>query len=200
MEPKVVRRQARGERRMAELQDAAAAVFAEVGYEAATTNAIAARAGVSPGTLYQFYGNKEAIAQALADRYLEQLRSAHGALTPELAHLPLDELIDRMAGPMVAVNVANPGFKALFGRSDMPEQLAAPTRAVHAAVFGRIDAVLAARRPDLPAADRARTAQVTMRLFGGLIPMIVSAEEGERPALVQELKKVLRGYLGPIVG
>ena len=50
MEPKVVRRQARGERRMAELQDAAAAVFAEVGYEAATTNAIAARAGVSPGT------------------------------------------------------------------------------------------------------------------------------------------------------
>lgn len=200
MEPKVVRRQARGERRMAELQDAAAAVFAEVGYEAATTNAIAARAGVSPGTLYQFYGNKEAIAQALADRYLEQLRSAHGSLTPELAHLPLDELIDRMTGPMIAVNVANPGFKALFGRPDMPERLAAPTRAVHGAVFGRIDAVFAARRPDLPADDRARTARVTAQLFGGLIPMIVSAEEGERPALVEELKKVLRGYLGPILG
>ena len=71
---------------------------------------------------------------------------------------------------------------------------------MHAAVFGRIDAVLAARRPDLPAADRARTAQVTMRLFGGLVPMIVSADEDERPALVAELKKVLIGYLGPIVG
>ncbi|OKI37536.1 hypothetical protein A6A25_18350 [Saccharothrix sp. CB00851] len=105
-----------------------------------------------------------------------------------------------MAGPMIEVNLANPGFKALFGRSDMPEQLAAPTRAVHAAVFGRIDAVLAARRPDLPDADRARTAQVTMRLFGGLIPMIVSADEDERPALAAELKKVLLGYLGPIVG
>ncbi|NUS64759.1 MAG: TetR family transcriptional regulator [Saccharothrix sp.] len=185
---------------MAELQDAAAAVFAEVGYEAATTNAIAARAGVSPGTLYQFYGNKEAIAQALADRYLEQLRTAHGALTTEHAHLPLDELIDRMAGPMVEVNVANPGFKALFGRADMPERLAAPTRAVHAALSGRVDAVLAARRPELPDADRARTVQVTMSLFGGLLPMIVSADEGERPALVAELKKVLRGYLGPIVG
>jgi AcrR family transcriptional regulator len=200
VEPKVVRRQARGERRMAELQDAAAAVFAEVGYEAATTNAIAARAGVSPGTLYQFYGNKEAIAQALADRYLEQLRSAHGALTTEHAHLPLDELIDRMAGPMVEVNVANPGFKALFGRADMPERLAAPTRAVQAALFGRIDAVFAARRPELPDADRVRTTQVTMRLFGGLLPMIVGADEGERPALVAELKKVLRGYLGPILG
>ncbi|NUT50370.1 MAG: TetR family transcriptional regulator [Saccharothrix sp.] len=185
---------------MAELQDAAAAVFAEVGYEAATTNAIAARAGVSPGTLYQFYGNKEAIAQALADRYLEQLRAAHGTLTPELAHLPLDELIDRMAEPMVAVNVANPGFKALFGRADLPERLTVPTRAVHAAVFGRIDAVLAARRPELPAEDRGRAARVTMALFGGLIPMIVAADEVERTVLVAELKKVLRGYLGPIVG
>ncbi|MEJ2856699.1 MULTISPECIES: TetR/AcrR family transcriptional regulator [unclassified Saccharothrix] len=195
-----VRRQARGERRMAELQDAAAAVFAEVGYEAATTNAIAARAGVSPGTLYQFYANKEAIAQALADRYLEQLREAHGSLTPEHADLPLDDLIDRMADPMVAVNVANPGFKALFGRPDMPEKLAIPTRNVHAAVFGRLDAVFAARCPDLDAVQRGRTVMVTMQLFGGLIPMIVAAAPDDRPALVVELKKVLRGYLAPMLG
>ncbi|NUT97995.1 MAG: TetR family transcriptional regulator [Saccharothrix sp.] len=184
---------------MAELQDAAAAVFAEVGYEAATTNAIAARAGVSPGTLYQFYGNKEAIAQALADRYLEALREAHGSLTPEHADLPLDELIDRMADPMVAVNVANPGFKALFARPDMPEKLAIPTRNVHAAVFGRLDAVFAARRPDLDPVLRGRTVMVTMQLFGGLIPMIVAAAPEERPALVVELKKVLRGYLAPVL-
>lgn len=41
---------------------------------------------------------------------------------------------------------------------------------------------------------------MTVRLFGGLIPMIVSADEDERPALVEEPKKVLRGYLGPILG
>ncbi|XVV06834.1 TetR/AcrR family transcriptional regulator [Actinosynnema sp. CA-248983] len=193
-----VRRQARGERRMAELQDAAAAVFAEVGYEAATTNAIAARAGVSPGTLYQFYGNKEAIAQALADRYLTQLREAHGALTPDHAGLPLDELIDRMADPMVAVNVANPGFKALFGRPDMPVTI--PTRTIHTAVHDRLNAIFAARCPELDPVRRGRTAMVTMQLFGGLIPMIVAATAEERPALVVELKKVLRGYLEPVLG
>ena len=42
--PRPRRRQARGERRIALLLDTAAEVFAEVGYEAATTNAIAARA------------------------------------------------------------------------------------------------------------------------------------------------------------
>jgi hypothetical protein len=41
---------------------------------------------------------------------------------------------------------------------------------------------------------------VTMQLFGGLIPMIVAAAPDERPALVVELKKVLRGYLAPMLG
>jgi AcrR family transcriptional regulator len=60
------RRQARGQRRIDQLLDVAARVFAEVGFEAATTNGIAARAGVSPGSLYQFFPNKDAMAEALA--------------------------------------------------------------------------------------------------------------------------------------
>ncbi|WP_256967154.1 helix-turn-helix domain-containing protein, partial [Streptomyces caniscabiei] len=47
------RRQARGERRIAQLLEAAASVFTSTGYAAASTNAIAREAGVSPGTLYQ---------------------------------------------------------------------------------------------------------------------------------------------------
>lgn len=62
------RRQARGERRIAQLLDAAASVFCTSGYTAASTNAIAREAGVSPGTLYQFFPNKEAIAVELGGR------------------------------------------------------------------------------------------------------------------------------------
>ena len=53
------RRQARGERRIAQLLDAAADVIGDVGLADATTNAIAQRAGASPGSLYQFFMNKE---------------------------------------------------------------------------------------------------------------------------------------------
>ena len=63
------KRNVRGERRVASLLDAAARVFGELGYHAATTNAIAAEAKVSPATLYQFFPNKEAIADALVTRY-----------------------------------------------------------------------------------------------------------------------------------
>src|SRR5258707_6338446 len=104
------RRQARGQQRIELILDIAAQVFAEVGFEAATTNAIAARAGMSPGSLYQFFPNKDAIAEALAARFGDRLRSTQAAaFAPDLAALPLDEMIDRVVDPLVAFYVAHPG-------------------------------------------------------------------------------------------
>src|SRR5580765_2363414 len=71
------RRQERGRQRMESLLRAAEEVFAEVGFERATTNLIAARASVSPGTLYQFYPNKETMAESLATQYAERLQALH---------------------------------------------------------------------------------------------------------------------------
>src|SRR5918996_4966718 len=113
------KRQERGKKRIEQILDAAAAVFAESGYEGATTNAIAAHAGMSPGSLYQFFPNKEAIAEALASRYAEEMEAAHSvALNPGLAKLPLDEMIDRIVDPMIELSLANPGAKALLTGSD----------------------------------------------------------------------------------
>ena len=49
---------------------AAAQVFEAHGYAAGTTNRIAERAGVSIGTLYQYFPSKEAIAVALLERHI----------------------------------------------------------------------------------------------------------------------------------
>ncbi len=197
------RRQARGERRMAQILDAAARVFARIGYEKATTNAIAAEAGISPGSLYQFFPNKEAIAQGLADRFVTDLAAAHRAAfeSTDLVAVDLDVLIDRVVDPIVAFNVANPGFKALFARPDMPAGLARAAQPIQAALLGRVEAVLAARAPALSAAERTRSARVLIQIFQAMTPLITAAPtDVERAAEVRELKKVLRGYLAPIVG
>jgi len=192
------KRQARGERRMAQLLDAAAKVFAENGYAKATTNAVAASAGVSPGTLYQFFGNKEALAAGLAERYRAALAAAHEqAFDTGYASLPLPELVDRMVDPMIAVNVANPGFKALFTATDMPAHVAAPARELHAAVAAQISAVLATRLPNLPADDVHRTAVVATQIFGALLNTILVAEN-DRDRWTAELKRALIGYLAPL--
>jgi AcrR family transcriptional regulator len=195
------RRQARGERRMAEILDAAALVFAEVGYEAATTNAIAARAGISPGSLYQFFPNKEAIAEALAERFVAQMREAYASAfdMSDVAGLSLDELLDRTIDPIVAFNVANPGFKVLFAGTDMPARLAASVQPIQEAVVGRVEAIIAAWAPTLSRVEQARYAQVSVQIVKAMVPLIVAARGRERSAVIAELKKVLRGYLAPAV-
>jgi AcrR family transcriptional regulator len=176
-------------------------VFADVGFEAATTNAIAARAGMSPGSLYQFFPNKDAIAEALAARFAERLQATReDAFAPELAMLPLDEMIDRVVDPLVSFYLAHPGFLALFAGSDVSPRLAAVTHDFHEGVIARAEGILAARAPRLPRARRRRVARVSVQIVRTLLPLIASAEPTERSAMVRELKAVQRGYLAPIVG
>jgi AcrR family transcriptional regulator len=184
---------------MEQLTDAAAVVFAEVGYAKATTNAIAKQAGVSPGTLYQFFANKEALAEALAERYRAELKAAHEkAFDLGMASLPLPDLVDRMIRPMVEVNLANPGFKALFSSGDLPDRLTAPTRALQQAVTGRVAQVLAARTPGLPAEQRDTAAVVATQIFAALLGTIVSVPASDRERWIAELNRALVGYLGPL--
>jgi AcrR family transcriptional regulator len=180
--------------------DAAAEVFAEVGYEKATTNLIAARAGMSPGSLYQFFRNKEAIAEALAGRYATQLAASHAAafLRPGAASVPLGNLIGQVIDPMIAFHVANPAARILLQSADLSPALAARTWQLHEAALRRAEGLVAARAPGLPPDERARVASVTFQVFKGMLPAILAAGPDERDALVCELKTVLLRYLEPI--
>jgi AcrR family transcriptional regulator len=68
--------QERSAARVQRMLDAAAALLDEVGYEATTTSAIAARAGVSVGSLYQFFPDRRAVLQALALRSFSRFSAA----------------------------------------------------------------------------------------------------------------------------
>ncbi|MFD1532384.1 TetR/AcrR family transcriptional regulator [Pseudonocardia aurantiaca] len=194
-----VRRQARGERRIVQILDAALDLFAEVGYEAASTNRIAAKAGISPGSLYQFFANKEAIAEALSARLAEAMRAAYAPAFDDnaIATLPIDEMLDRVLDPLVEFNVRHPGTKALVGGPDMPPQLAAATQPLQDALNARVVAMVGLRLPDLSAAERDRAAFVILQIVRAMMPSILAAGGAERAALTAELKKALRGYLEP---
>jgi AcrR family transcriptional regulator len=195
-----VKRQARGRQRIADILDAALALFAEHGYERTSTNAIAARAGMSPGSLYQFFPNKEAIAEALATRVAEQMRAAHTAAfdLTGVTDLTLAQLIDQIVDPLISFNVANPGAKVLLATADMPPGLQAATRPLHEAVVGRVAGILQARVPALTTADGNLTATVAVRIVAAMMPPIVAADDAERHTLTTELKKALHGYIAPL--
>ena len=133
------RRQGRGKERMQSLLLAAEEVFADVGYENATTNLIASRAAVSPGTLYQFYPNKEAMAEALAARYAEALEGLHETVFDvKIATVPLPELIDATVDPFLKFHRDAPAFEALFLAASVSPGLADCIRVLHDTVASRI--------------------------------------------------------------
>lgn len=195
------KRQARGERRMAELLDAAGQVFAESGYSAATTNAIAARAGVSPGTLYQYFPNKDAIADAVGELYTAELRLLMDrVLAPLPAGVTLTGLLDLVLEPLVEYHLSHPACIVLFIGPDSPQRLSAMHQPLHDAMLERIGAMLAVLGPQVPAEQLHRSAEVAVHMFKGVLPLILAAAPEERPRYVAELKLSLAGYFGLLLG
>ena len=68
--------QARSQRTVDAILKAAAQVFSRRGYAATTTNHIAERAGVSIGSLYEYFPSKDALLAALMEAHIEEADAA----------------------------------------------------------------------------------------------------------------------------
>lgn len=89
--------QKRSQERVEKILDAAAMVFDEVGYDAATTHQIAARANTAIGSLYQFFPDKLAIFNALELRHVDRVYVIwEKLLRPEITQLPFTDFIHTM--------------------------------------------------------------------------------------------------------
>ncbi|QSB05686.1 TetR/AcrR family transcriptional regulator [Natronoglycomyces albus] len=64
--------QERSAARVSRMLDAAASLVEEVGYDRLSTTAIAQRADVAIGSVYQFFGDKRSLTEALSQRYIDQ--------------------------------------------------------------------------------------------------------------------------------
>ncbi len=90
-------KQKRSQKRVQHILNAAAEVFEQVGFEAATMQAIASRAQTAIGSVYQFFPDKLAIFHALELRHLERVGEAWAKLdSPNMAQLPFEEFIKTM--------------------------------------------------------------------------------------------------------
>jgi AcrR family transcriptional regulator len=190
--------QDRGQQRVERILDAAAEVIAEVGVDAATTNAIAARARTSVGSLYQFFPHKQAIVQALAVRYGEAL-DALGEDTFQEADpgLPLPALLDATALRMAAFHRAHPAYGHVYAASERP---GAPGgwAGLKASIVARVGALIHARNPALPADEVRIYARVICELVHALAGEAARAAPADRPRLLRELRAVLLRYVEPM--
>ena len=107
LEPRKLPTQRRSRETVQALLEATARVLKESGYAGATTNRIAEVAGVSIGSLYQYFPGKEALVFALtrdhAEEQLRLLSSLVGSLTA-----PLPDLIRSLIQALIQAHTGDP--------------------------------------------------------------------------------------------
>lgn len=98
------------------LLEASAQILVEEGYARLSTNHIAKRAGVSVGTLYQYFADKDAIVEALVTRLAEErLRMFHQVLTDVVAReVPLPEAVRIMFDATLAAMRVRPALSRVL--------------------------------------------------------------------------------------
>jgi len=182
------KRQARGEARIQSLLIAAEAVFARVGYSKATTNEIAAAADVSPATLYQFFKNKEEIANAVALKYVEGMGQHHENVDYKaIAKLPMKEMVQSLLMPLFKFHEANPAFMALLLDAPLSAETREAKMALSAKFIERMSKLLMLRDPNLSAKNADYQAEVSMMLFKGFICEINEASGKRKTMLIESL-------------
>jgi AcrR family transcriptional regulator len=93
LEPRKVPVQARSTASVEAILDATLQVLLSVGRVRLTTTRVALRAGVSVGTLYQYFPNKSALLQAVLRRHLDEVTEAVERVCAEQAGMALREMV-----------------------------------------------------------------------------------------------------------
>jgi len=120
-------RQERSRLMVEAILEAAAELFAAQGYTRTTTNRIAARAGVSVGSLYQYFPNKDSLLAAL---WAEHRAEVHPIIDAALARLadpavPIEDGIRQLLGELLEAHRRNPAVTRALSASVIRESPAA---------------------------------------------------------------------------
>jgi len=189
-EPRIPQR-ARGRARVAALLAAAGEAFADRGYDATTMTGIAARAGASIGSLYQFFPTKELLADALVADYAEALHGRLAAIEAEAHGWSADELGRRLFSLLIRFRADHPAFAPLV---EMPgtQQRGDPVRAhLRRQILG----ILRRLAPHLPDARLEPMAVVVLQVMKAAVALNAETGLPVRDAALDELSAMLRHYL-----
>lgn len=108
--PRKTPKQARSAATVQAILDATAQVLVAEGFDKASTNRIARAAGVSVGSLYQYFPNKEALVAAVVDRWAEAEIALLADAMVELAALPVRDGVPRFLKRMLESHARDPAM------------------------------------------------------------------------------------------
>lgn len=147
---------------MAAILDAATRLFAERGYDMVTMTAIAAASDTAIGSLYRFFPTKEVLAEALLDRYSDQVEAGFDRIEADTPRLDGPALSDALLAYFTG---ENPDRGAVLSLLETRNDGADTRRAIRAGVLRRIAALVRIAAPDLDETETSHRAAMLLRLL-----------------------------------
>lgn len=196
--PRKSPRQARSQNTVETILKATARVLAEYGYAGTNTNLVAQIAGVSVGSLYQYFPNKDALIAALHERHDMQMLELIDQALHENPAATLRERVAAIVGAMLHAHLLEPELHRVLERQfplfDTPAEHSMADQDIHR----RMRLLLEMHRSEITQTDRDLATYVVLRIMEALVhaatlepPTGFSAAQIE-----QSVVDAVMGYLG----
>jgi AcrR family transcriptional regulator len=188
--------QERSRDRVERILDATAALLGETPVDKITTAAIAERAGVPIGSVYQYFPNKLSVLAELARRVMAEVdRKTASLIAEDFGVLPWDEAIDRAIDATMQGYAEQPGYaQLLLSIRPTPEYGAITDESNE-----RVAAMLASHPAlqTLIPPDRIRlVTHAAIKAVNALQDWALSAQDPSLAnEIIAEMKTLLKGYL-----
>jgi AcrR family transcriptional regulator len=186
--------QRRSAERLTRILDACADLLDEVGYDELSTRAVAVRAGVPIGSVYRFFGNKRAMADALGERNLERYTERVTRRLRETAgeggwRAAMDAVLDEY----LHMKRTAPGFSLVDFGNQIP--IGARHTEPNHRVADRLAELLAGHLGRGADEELRRTVLVAVEAADTLVHLAFRVDPEGDERIVEETRQLLRAYL-----
>jgi AcrR family transcriptional regulator len=187
--------QRRSAERVQRMLDACAEILDEAGYEGLSTTRIAQRAEVAIGSVYQFFPDKRAVAQALALRNLEVFEDRISQRLTDESFTDWSDTVGAIIDIFVDMHRTVPGFRVLRFGDVADLNLLDEAADNNAVVAGRLRGLIvgAFDLPDTP--ELARAVAIAVEAGDAVLKMAFRVDPNGDPHILAEVERLLHGYL-----
>ncbi len=183
--------QQRSRERVERMLAAASGLIAQRGSDAMKMGEVAERAGVSIGSLYQFFPDKSALIRALAERFTAESRACIDAALAEVPDEPaLFAAFAELVDTYYAIYLAEPVMRDIWSGTQADKSLRELELADSRASADTLVRVWHRLRPDADPAELASTAFLIWQLGEATMRLAVSVDRAEGDRLVKAYKRM----------
>jgi AcrR family transcriptional regulator len=195
-------RQQRAKATVETILDASARILVKRGFDGFTTNEVAHAAGVSIGSLYQYFPNKEALVSALIEKHVEEMSAALQSEIARMATAPMPEAVRAVIEMTIKAHAVEPELHRVLTEQVPRVGRMARLHEIDKIAHQVVTNLLAARKDELAIQDPELSSFLLCSAIEAIVhrTVLFAPERLRDPRLIDEACALVTRYLGVAAG